>query len=248
MALNTRKNRIIAFVLMDIAIASVLISMYFGGDFKQSEQLAQPPQNDSSADILKDSLRELGVSIYPEPRKILPFELVDQTGELFSQEDLLGQWSLVFFGFSSCPDICPLTLAELKLFYLNLESSPNFADTKVIMVTVDPSRDDSDTLATYLESFHADFMGLTGTHRTLSTLAQQLYFTYSQREYAQTDHTDTAADSPTHEQHSPSLEDYTISHSPHIAVINPEGEYHSVIRAPHRHRILTQAYEAIRSH
>lgn len=89
-----------------------------------------------------------------------PFALTATTGETFTQEDLRGQASLVFFGFTNCPDVCPTTLAETTMWKeaLNLTAE----DLRVIFVTVDPERDDLETVRGYLAGWDPSIVGLVG--------------------------------------------------------------------------------------
>lgn len=89
-----------------------------------------------------------------------PFTLTATTGETFTQEDLRGEPSLVFFGFTHCPDVCPTTLAETTMWKqaLNLTAE----DLRVIFVTVDPERDDIETVRGYLAGWDPTIIGLVG--------------------------------------------------------------------------------------
>lgn len=89
------------------------------------------------------------------------FEMMDTKGKVFTQEDLKGEPTMMFFGYTFCPDVCPTTLYESGVWReaLNLD----FKDIKTVFVSVDPKRDTPEQLATYLSSFSEDIIGLTGT-------------------------------------------------------------------------------------
>lgn len=89
------------------------------------------------------------------------FSLTDQTGQPFTEKNLAGKPSLVFFGFTHCPDICPTKLFEITQMLDNLGTDAS--KVNVVFVTVDPARDTTELLSTYLGSFHAAIRGLTGT-------------------------------------------------------------------------------------
>ena len=190
-------------------------------------------------------LREIGVSIYPEARELSNFRLLDQGGNFFSNKDFQGHWNLVFFGFTNCPDICPLTMAELSQFYAGL----NFAEDvkpRIFLVTVDPQKDNPDSMAAYLATFNEDFIGLSGDPEQISQLADELYVGYGdavQPEAAMAMASHEHAGSHSEIELAPG--DYLIEHSAHIAVINPRGEYYAVMRAPHRDQDLLKAYREI---
>jgi cytochrome oxidase Cu insertion factor (SCO1/SenC/PrrC family) len=133
------------------------------------------------------------------------------------------------------------------------------AQLQIILGTVDPERDDSATMADYVAKYSDDFVGVTGSRVALSVLTKQLYVTYSDpAELVNHDNQDDQAPAQTangssqhallgdgaHSSHagvgeSDSLaDDYLITHSGHIALINPQGDFHGVIRPPHRDRDL----------
>lgn len=188
-----------------------------------------------------EALRETGALVYEEPVMLQPFALLDHRGQAFTQENLKGQWSLIFFGFTSCPDICPLTLTELSQFYRQLLETTPADDTNVIMVSVDPARDTTEKLAQYMSSFHEDFIGVNGPYEDIAALARQLYIAH-EAPPAQS----VAADA--HAGHAmPAPQDYLIDHSGNILIINPEGHYHGFFDAAIQDRELTLAYQSIRS-
>ncbi len=89
------------------------------------------------------------------------FQLVDQDGQSVTQESFAGLPTLVFFGFTHCPDICPTTLFELSQLFEEL--GPDARKTQALFITVDPERDTPEALKSYLGSFHPSIQGLTGT-------------------------------------------------------------------------------------
>lgn len=94
------------------------------------------------------------------------FSLVDQSGKPFTEKDLTGKPSLVFFGFTHCPDICPTKLFEITQMLDSLGTDAG--KVNVVFITVDPERDTTELLSTYLGSFHAGIRGLTGTEEQVT--------------------------------------------------------------------------------
>lgn len=195
-----------------------------------------------SARSQQQELRDNGISRYPEAREIRPFQLVDEQGAEFGREDLLGRWNLVFFGFTHCPDICPLSLRELDEFYRQALAEYGQAP-QVIMVTVDPLRDDPARLGAYLESFHPDLRGLTGSQRDLSSLAEDLYVVSNGADAHSPSHSTTAGSG--RGGLSDAQAEAVISHSGHISVIDPQGRLVAVLRLPHRDSQIGMAYETL---
>jgi protein SCO1/2 len=109
----------------------------------------------------------------PEPRVIAPFALQDLQGARFDNQSLTGRPRLLFFGFTSCPDVCPTTLATLREVYKTrrAEGLPDFA---VLFVTVDAERDTADNLRQYLNAFSDEFQGVRGDAAQLAPLLQSL--------------------------------------------------------------------------
>ena len=238
------KRLLIAFVIVDILLGLAVYRGYklWNAGEEAAEQISE--------------LREKGTTLFPEPRPLSSFSLIDAQGNDFTGANLVGKWSLVFFGFTHCPDICPLTMKELAEMAAQLTQAER-AQIQVILGTVDPERDDSATMAEYVAKYSDDFVGLTGSRVALSVLTKQLYVTYSDpAELVNHDNHDDQAPAQTSDsssQHAPSsdgahsshtgagessADDYLITHSGHIALINPQGDFHGVIRPPHRDRDL----------
>jgi protein SCO1/2 len=155
--------------------------------------------------------------VLPEPRVIADFALIDDRGEPFSLDNLRGQWSLIFFGFTNCPDVCPSTLYNLKqvhetLGQLNDDAS---AGHQVLFVSVDPERDTPEQLYQYVDYFHPDFIGVTGPQEQLAALTLQLGIAYRI------------------EEHETGSTQYDVYHSASVMLIDPQGRLHGVFPAPH---------------
>ncbi|MCI3180006.1 SCO family protein [Caulobacter sp. CCUG 60055] len=133
-----------------------------------------------------------------------PFRLVNQDGRAVDQTLLLGKWSVVFFGFTFCPDICPATLATLGQAMGLL--GPRAKDVQVVFVSVDPERDTPAQLKTYLSSpaFPRNAVGLTGSPDQVAAAAKA-YKAYYQK-------SGTGAD-------------YSVDHSAYAYLMNPKGRY-----------------------
>jgi len=185
-----------------------------------------------------EQLREVGALVYDEPVSLKPFALQDHKGASFSNASLNGKWTLIFFGFTSCPDICPLTLTELRQFYTKLEGGPVAADTQVVMVSVDPARDTTEALANYMGSFHESFLGVNGDYDDIAAFARQLFIAHSPPPVVSNEQAghDMA-----------SMDSYDIDHSGNVLIINPQGEYVGFFDAAIQDAALTRGYAAIRA-
>lgn len=152
-----------------------------------------------------------GAYMLDTPRKIGEINLIDQSGGPFTNERLEGAWTLVFFGFTNCPDICPTTMAFLSELVQSLEGT-EAEDTRVVMVSVDPARDTADVLAQYVPYFNPNFVGVTGEFLDIHRFA-------------------TALNTPFRKTPGQG-ENYQVDHSANVVLINPRGDYHGFFRAP----------------
>lgn len=107
----------------------------------------------------------------------LEFDLINEDGEAVSEADYIGQPTLLFFGFTNCPDICPGTLASLSRAIDRLQADEQ-DDYQVLFVSVDPQRDTPQRLRDYTSAFGPQFIGLTGTQRQLENLNKRMRATY----------------------------------------------------------------------
>jgi len=108
---------------------------------------------------------EFHATAYEPPAAAAPFTLIDHTGAPLSLEQLRGAPVLLFFGYTHCPDVCPLTLTRLRNALQ--EAGRAADDARVLLVTVDPARDTPDALAAYVRNFGPAFTGLTGTEEEI---------------------------------------------------------------------------------
>jgi protein SCO1/2 len=152
-----------------------------------------------------------GLYLLDTPRKIDELQLIDHRGEAFTKERLQGQWTLVFFGYTYCPDVCPTTMTFLNEFMQQLEGT-EAEDTRVVMVTVDPARDTQAQLASYVPYFNTDFTGVTGEFLDIHRFATGLNTPF--RKVPGQD------------------ENYQVDHSANVALINPRGDYHGFFKTP----------------
>lgn len=211
-----------AFIVIDLALAVSLVFLFLIRS--ESNRL--------------ERLDELGTNMLPEARPIRPFNLENTRGQTFTEQQLQGQWTLVFYGFTNCPNVCPLTMTELAKFYRQLESeNSDIALPRIVMVTVDPQRDSASELATYLSDFHENFIGLSGSDRQLANLAEQLFVVSNTASGHSEGHGNMTAVMEERE--------LLFDHSGHISVINPDGELYAVMRLPHRDQNLLEAYEIL---
>ena len=162
-------------------------------------------------------LIDAGIILLPSSRAVPELEMNDENGQPVRVDQLKGKWSLLFFGYTFCPDICPTTLAQLRQVKSELPKE-TLERLQVVLVSVDPNRDTPAQLKQYLGYFDKDFRGLTGSLDATQKLANGLSIPF------------IPADT--------SKPGYTVDHSGNLALIGPDGAQRGFIRAPFNNQKL----------
>jgi len=149
----------------------------------------------------------------PLPDPLPDFALLDQTGQRVNADTFRGQWDLVFFGFTNCPDICPTTLQILASVKHELADAGATLLPRIVLVSVDPERDTPQLVGQYVDYFGEGNLGVTGKIEDISTLTAALGIYFEK--------------APTADG------DYSVDHSAAVLVINPAGEFSALFSAPH---------------
>ncbi|MFU8831722.1 MAG: SCO family protein [Wenzhouxiangella sp.] len=148
-----------------------------------------------------------------EPRPVSAFDLVDQHGMPFTRERLRGRWTLLFLGFTHCPDVCPQTLAILNAAHALLEDGADERrEIQTVFVSVDPDRDSPVLLGEYAGFFNQQFIAVTGSKPQLDQLTESLGFAYVMVPISQGR--------------------YTVDHSTAVALIDPDARAAAYFRQP----------------
>jgi protein SCO1/2 len=172
----------------------------------------------------KEQLQINGAIVLDKPRIFSDFELEDHRGEVFNLDRMKGIWTIVFFGFTHCPDICPTTLAMLNETYSKLKESEKEL-LQVVMISLDPERDTVEKLAEYVPYFNPEFTGVTGNKHLIRRLTAELNVAYNQVPL--------------------SGDDYTVDHSTQLILVNPMGHYHGFFKAPHTEITMRSTWRSI---
>ena len=115
--------------------------------------------------------------LFEQSRTLAPFVLNDQYGNKFSNQDLMGKWSLFFIGYTVCPDICPTTLNKLAAAYPQLQKITQ--NIQIVFVSADPKRDTQAKRLDYINFFNQDFKAVTAEHSALFPFSRDLGFVYA---------------------------------------------------------------------
>ena len=157
------------------------------------------------------ALIDAGVILLPQSRSLPSLSMNDQNGAPVAVDELKGKWTLVFFGYTYCPDICPTTLAQLRDIRTKLPQEA-VDNMRVVLVSVDPNRDTPQQLKQYLGYFDPRYIGLTAPVADIQKLASALSIPF------------VPADT--------SKPGYTVDHSGNLALIGPDGRQRGFIRSP----------------
>ncbi len=161
-----------------------------------------------------------------QPARALPtFDLLDDAGQAFTRANLEGRWSLVFFGFTHCPAICPNTLAMLQQTQTALATLPQALQPQLVFVSVDPERDTPAKMHDYVRFFGPTLRGVTGAPDRIEALTDALGV-------------------PVNRVPLPDG-DYTVDHSTAIFLVNPHGEFNALFSAPQTAQSIASDYRII---
>ncbi len=181
---------------LSLIVGLILLASFFIGKYVKSQ----------------GTLPEVQGSLLSPTEELADFTLETAQGQTFTKQQLLGKWSILSFGFTHCPNVCPTTLGYFRdeLNALPEDSKPN---TQFIFVSVDPERDTSQRLASYAQGFHPDIIALRGSIPELQKVAK-IFHAYFRKE------------DPTPEGL------YNLAHSPQYFLINPEGKWQILYTPP----------------
>lgn len=168
---------------------------------------------------------ETNATLLRSARPVGDARLQDTLGNDFNIQQLEGRWSLVFFGFTHCPDVCPTTLAILGQVARRLEDLPEAQQPQLVFVSVDPERDVPAVVKGYVEHFDKQMIGLTGELAQVEALAARMGVAFQKVPLDQGG--------------------YSMDHSAAIFMLNPAAELNAIISAPHSVDGITDDYRKI---
>lgn len=155
-------------------------------------------------------------TILPDAGALPRFSLLDHNGAEFNKESLDNQWSLVFFGFTHCPDICPATLQQLAIARNRVLDEGASTFPNIIFISVDPERDTPDVMAAYVGHFGEGMTGVSGSLSELRKLTSALGIFFEKTAARNGDDSN-----------------YNVDHAAVVIVINEDAEFHALFSAPH---------------
>lgn len=154
-------------------------------------------------------------TLLPQRRPLAPFALAATDGAAFTEASLQGRWTLLAFGYTTCPDVCPLQLATFRDLHRRLAERRLDGELRFVFVSVDPERDDLARLRDYLAYFNPAFVGATGPHPELQRLTGQLGVIYQRVAEGE------------------SALGYLVDHTATLLLVDPQGRLAALFSAPH---------------
>ena len=219
-------NKTIQFIaLILIALFAIAYFLYSGGQ--------------QNIEGLKKSVAP-AASLYPEAKSFsekLNF-VNDQSESLNLSEVSKGNWVLIYFGYASCPDVCPIDLSKINLSFEMMENKDKL---QVVFVSVDPARDIG-MLDQFASAFNSSFLGLTAHNEELETISKSLgvyHQVVESRKLAQSDH------SSHEDQETASHEHYDVDHTTSFLLFNPDLKLTALLTSPHEPKPMAEALDKI---
>ena len=171
-----------------------------------------------------------GLYVFPEPKLFSEFTLLTSENRSITQDDLMGRWTLVYFGFTRCPNECPVAMSLIKNLYSTLENKNfNLSDKQTLLITIDPENDSPKMVDDYAKAFNTGFIGARGERPMLLSLATQLNV--------------MVVEPPKNDSHH-SI-DHLENHSNNILLIDPQGKYFGFFRAPFDEEKFLLTYQSV---
>lgn len=215
-----------------LALGVLTAAMPAEANWFWAEKPAQLPSIALKSGVMMPSAKALPFFQQQLAEKHSAFTFTDQNGQAFGAENFQKQWTLVFFGFSYCPMLCPTTLAQLSKAYQNLVKTKFAPLPQVVFVTIDPARDKQRDVKKFVSAFNPHFIGLrTDDTKALAEFSRELDAAYEKV--------------PGRGKDKDKKGNYTLTHTGDIAVIDPNGELVAMLTMPHSDKDITADYQAI---
>jgi protein SCO1/2 len=211
--MSNKKNASMITVLILCAIVAFIAGLFISQHIRVQKKI---------------DLSQFHGTLLDKPRELQPFTLTGIDKQSFTNANLQGSWTLLFFGFTHCGYMCPTTMAELGKMYRLLEKQGVHPLPRVMMVSIDPKRDSVETLGYYVKAFHPSFFGAIGNEDTIHALAQEMGIAYAKIVRNNAD-----------------AKNYDIEHTGTIILINPQGKLCAFFTMPHSAEQMADDYRLL---
>ena len=204
-------------LIITIAAILVLCCIAVGAGIYLNRLHANQPTTPSNMQV---------ATVLPQARDIVAFSMTDNQNRTFTNNNFLGHWTFVFFGFTQCGHICPTTMSAFSQVYAKLKTD-NIQEPQFILVSIDPARDTVAQLNQYVTAFNPKFMGIVGTQAQTDDLTKAFNVVYLK--------TQPKNNAPGDD----------IDHSGAMMLINPQGKLLAFFSMPHDPNKIASDYENI---
>ncbi len=212
-----QQKRGISFTVIILAIVvSAILGVFFAQIRPGSKSTSAIPAYEYVGTVLKNS------------RPVSEFQLTGTDGKSYTNKNLKGHWTMVFFGFTNCAMMCPTAMRELSITYKLLQSDKVTPLPQILMVSVDPKRDTLKRMQQYVTGFDKSFVGAIGSDEKVRKMSYEMGIAYEK-----------IIDKRKKKG------DYDIQHSGAIIVLNPQGEIKAFFNWPHKPSEMAQDYANI---
>lgn len=206
-------------LLLAIAVAVAIAATLFIGGRAGKKTVVKPPE------AIEDYL-------FWEAKELTGFRLTGANGKTLGVNDLKGKWSFVFFGYTQCPDVCPLTMGILGKAFRLIEQDPAaYQEIQGVFISVDPKRDTPELLKEYVAYFSNKFMGVTGDTAQLDAVSRQMSALYT----IHPKEPDKPGDA------------YTVTHNSTVFLVDPQGRLYGRFPPPHLPQEIAGVFMKIRT-
>lgn len=175
----------------------------------------------------------LSATVLSQPRDLSAFKLMDSKNKPFTNQNLQGHWTMLYFGFTRCPQICPHNMSMLNQMYTRLQQSKQQPLPQVVFVSIDPDRDSLTRIGQFVAAFNPNFQGVTGSTAQVDKLMQELGVVSMK----------VNKQDPTGKI--PAKDNYDIEHSGAVLLIDPAGKFYAVFTTPHDAASIAQDFQTI---
>jgi len=220
---------------LSIAIAAVFAmsaGIWLSSVQKANNEKASADLKDKELSAARKNFSPIQGNILSPARKIAIPALTRDNGKTFSIDDLTGQWHFLFFGYTNCPDVCPVTMGVLAQAK-KMASANNHLFPQVVFISVDPERDKVEMLADYVQYFDKDFIGVTGDKDLIKALTLQMSVVYMKMPAEPKPETGTSDSA------------YLVDHSSAVLLLNPEGKLTAFFNAPHDPKTILKDFQTV---
>ena len=208
------KNKGITYTVIScLAIVSMVIGLFVYSTVAEKE-------------LTNDQYKLLKFYQLNTKRDLNPFSLFEND-KPFTEANFKGKWDLVFLGFASCPDMCPMTMQKMaKTAQLLSQKEGLIEKINFVMISIDPDRDSPERVNEYAKAFNKDFKGVSGNIKDIYQLSLNLTLPFT-----------PIIDSK--------KTDYDMDHSMNLALIDPSAKYHGFFKTPYTPEMMSEALESI---